>query len=140
MRAELKKLTVTTIARTLDFGLMASIAAPMRRDERDAVAAFLGIQGGNGTPPASAFCADRTVRIDDNAKAVWNGWSPSLANTRYQPGDMAGLSIAQVPKLKLKWAYGYDGDIVAFSPPTVLGNQLFVGSAGGVVQALRRDT
>ena len=140
MRAELKKLTVTTIARTLDFGLMASIAAPMRRDERDAVAAFLGIPGGDGTPPARAFCADRTVRIDNNAKAVWNGWSPSLANTRYQPGDMAGLSIAQVPKLKLKWAYGYDGDIVAFSPPTVLGNQLFVGSVGGMVQALRRDT
>ena len=140
MRAELKKLTVATITRTLDFGLMASIASPMRRDERDAVAAFLGIPGGNGTPPAKAFCGDRTVRIDDHAKTVWNGWSPSLANTRYQPGDLAGLSIAQVPKLNLKWAYGYDGDIVAFSPPTVLGDQLFVGSAGGVVQALRRDT
>jgi polyvinyl alcohol dehydrogenase (cytochrome) len=139
-REELKKLTVTTITRTLDFGLMASIASPMRRDERDAVAAFLGVPGGNATLPTKAFCADRNVKIDDHAKAVWNGWSPSLANTRYQPADLAGLSIAQVPRLKLKWAYGYDGDIVAFSPPTVLGNQLFVGSAGGLVQALRVDS
>ncbi|MGA2716822.1 MAG: PQQ-binding-like beta-propeller repeat protein [Bryobacteraceae bacterium] len=139
-REELKKLTVTTITRTLDFGLMASIASPMRRDERDAVAAFLGLPGGNATPPATAFCADRSVKIDDHAKAVWNGWSPSLTNTRYQPADLAGLSIAQVPRLKLKWAYGYDGDIVAFSPPTILGNQLFVGSAGGTVQALRVDS
>ena len=139
-RDELKKLTVTTITRTLDFGLMASIASPMRRDERDAVAAFLGMPGGNTTSPAKAFCADRSVRIDDQAKAVWNGWSPSLANTRYQSADLAGLSVTQVPRLKLKWAYGYDGDIVAFSPPTVLGNQLFVGSAGGVVQALHLDS
>ena len=139
-RDELKKLTVTTITRTLDFGLMASIASPMRRDERDAVAAFLGMPGGNATSPAKAFCADRSVKIDDQAKAVWNGWSPSLANTRYQSADLAGLSVTQVPRLKLKWAYGYDGDIVAFSPPTVLGNQLFVGSAGGVVQALHLDS
>ena len=139
-RDELKKLTVTTITRTLDFGLMASIASPMRRDERDAVAAFLGMPGGNATSPAKAFCADRSVKIDDQARAVWNGWSPSLANTRYQSADLAGLSVTQVPRLKLKWAYGYDGDIVAFSPPTVLGNQLFVGSAGGVVQALHLDS
>jgi len=139
-RDELKKLTVTTITRTLDFGLMASIASPMRRDERDAVAAFLGMPGGNATSPAKAFCTDRSVKIDDQAKAVWNGWSPSLANTRYQSADLAGLSVTQVPRLKLKWAYGYDGDIVAFSPPTVLGNQLFVGSAGGVVQALHLDS
>jgi mono/diheme cytochrome c family protein len=54
-REDLKKLTVTTITRTLDFGLMASIASPMRRDERDAVAGFLGIPGGNATLPAKAF-------------------------------------------------------------------------------------
>jgi polyvinyl alcohol dehydrogenase (cytochrome) len=140
MRAELKRLTTATITRTLDFGVMASIASALRRDERDAVATLLGIPGGNGTLPAKAFCADRKVTINDHAKAVWNGWSPSLANTRYQPVDLAGMNIAQVPSLKLKWAYGYDGDIVAFSPPTVVGNQLFVGSAGGVVQALRLDS
>jgi len=139
-RGDLKKLTVATITRTLDFGLMASIASPLRRDERDAVAAFLGIPGGNATPPAKAFCADRSVKIDDRSKTVWNGWSPSLTNTRYQPADTAGLSITQVPRLKLKWAYGYDGDMVAFSQPTVLGSHLFVGSAGGIVQALRLDS
>jgi polyvinyl alcohol dehydrogenase (cytochrome) len=139
-RDDLKKLTVATITRTLDFGLMASISSAMRRDERDAVAAFLGIPGGNAPPPAKAFCADRSVKIDDHAKAVWNGWSPSLANTRYQSADVAGLTLAQVPRLKLKWAFGYAGDMVAFSQPTIMGQYLFVGSAGGMVQALRQDT
>ena len=139
-REELKKLSVATITRTLDFGLMASVASPMRREERDAVAAYLGIPGGNAGPPATAFCADRTVKIDDRAKPVWNGWSPALTNTRYQPADQAGLTIAQVPRLKLKWAFGYDGDMVAFSQPAILGQQMFLGSAGGVVQALRADS
>ena len=45
-----------------------------------------------------------------------------------------------MPQLKLKWAFGFDGDISAFSQPTVIGRQVFVGSAGGVVHALRADT
>jgi len=46
------------------------------------------------------------------------------------------LTFAEVPRLKLKWAYGFDGDIIAFSQPTILDGQLFVGSASGLVQAL----
>jgi hypothetical protein len=40
-RDALQKMSATRIMRTLDFGLMMSIAYPMRRDEREAVAAFL---------------------------------------------------------------------------------------------------
>ena len=39
--------------------------------------------------------------------------------------------------LKLKWAFGFDGDVTAFSQPTVIDDQVFVGSAGGVIHALR---
>ena len=41
---------------------------------------------------------------------------------------------------KLKWAFGFEGDISAFGQPTVIGGQVFVGSAGGVVHALRADS
>jgi polyvinyl alcohol dehydrogenase (cytochrome) len=139
-REELKKLSVNSILRTLDFGEMSNIATPMRREERDAVAAFLGVNTGNGTPPAKAFCADRTVTVSTPPKLGWNGWSPTITNTRYQSGEVAGLTIDQVRRLKLKWAYGLDGDIVAFAAPTVLDRHLFIGSAGGLVQALSVDT
>jgi polyvinyl alcohol dehydrogenase (cytochrome) len=80
------------------------------------------------------------VAITGRSKSEWNGWSPATTNTRYQPGDAAGLTIDQVRKLKLKWAYGFDGDIVAFAQPTVLDGNLFVGSASGQVQALKADS
>jgi polyvinyl alcohol dehydrogenase (cytochrome) len=135
----LRSMTSTRILRTLDFGAMMTIAYQLRRDEREAVAVFLGKPGGDVPPPAAAFCRDRSVAVDTSAPA-WNGWSPSRDNARFAPAPLAGLTAAQVPKLTLKWAFGFDGDISAFSQPTVIGRQVFVGSAGGVVHALRADT
>ena len=139
-RDELKKLSVTRILRALDFGEMNNVASKLRQDEREAVASYLGVPGGNVQFPAKAYCADRMVRLTGRGKAEWNGWSPALTNTRYQPGDAAGLTLGQIPRLKLKWAYGFDGDIVAFAQPTVLDGHLFVGSASGLVQALNVES
>ena len=139
-RNELKKLSIARILRTLDFGEMQNVASKLRRDEREAVASYLGVPGGNGEVPAKAYCVDRMVTLTGHSKAEWNGWSPALTNTRYQPGDAAGLTLSQVPRLKLKWAYGFDGDIVAFAQPTVVNGHLFVGSASGLVQALNVES
>src|SRR5580693_8419146 len=40
-----------------------------------------------------------------DAGSGWNGWGPDQGNSRFQPN--AGLSAAQVPGLKLKWAFGF---------------------------------
>ena len=139
-RDELKKLSVTRILRALDFGEMNNVASKLRQDEREAVATYLGVPGGNDQPSAKAYCSDRTVRLTGRGKSEWNGWSPALTNTRYQPGDAAGFTLGQVPRLKLKWAYGFDGDIIAFAQPTILDGHLFVGSASGLVQALNVES
>ena len=88
-RDELKKLSVTRILRALDFGEMNNVASKLRQDEREAVATYLGVPGGNDQPSAKAYCSDRTVRLTGRGKSEWNGWSPALTNTRYQPGDAA---------------------------------------------------
>jgi polyvinyl alcohol dehydrogenase (cytochrome) len=139
-RAVLQAMTPSRILRTLDFGAMMTIAYTLRREEREAVAAFLGKPGPEPRPRPEAYCADRSVSVIDVTKASWNGWSPSRDNARFVPGPLAGLTAEQVPKLKLKWAFGFEGDVSAFSQPTVIGNQIFVGSASGVVHALRADT
>src|SRR5215510_1027524 len=54
-RDALQKLSPARILKTLDFGAMMSIAYPLRRDERDAVARFLGQGKDDPPPPASAF-------------------------------------------------------------------------------------
>ncbi len=70
----------------------------------------------------------------------WNGWSPADDNARYVPGDKAGLSIGQLSKLKLKWAFGFPGDIIAFGAPTVFNGTVFTGSASGKIYALDAQT
>ncbi len=139
-REALVNMTASRIMRTLDFGAMMTVAYTMRRDEREAVANFLGRPGTEPGPRAEAFCADRSVRLDNPATASWNGWSPTRDNARFAHAALAGLSAAQVPTLQLRWAFGFEGDISAFGQPTVIGNQIFVGSAGGLIHALRADT
>jgi polyvinyl alcohol dehydrogenase (cytochrome) len=131
----LRAMTSARILRTLDFGSMMTVAYPLRRDEREAVAAFLGKPGPEPEPSPAAFCMDRRVSLDLTDRA-WNGWSPTSDNTRFVPNTVSGIAAADVPGLRLKWAFGFAGDISAFAQPTVIGDHIFVGSAGGVVHAL----
>jgi polyvinyl alcohol dehydrogenase (cytochrome) len=135
-REALTKMPAARILRTLDFGLMMSIAYPLRRDEREAVASFLGTGTDVLAPPAGASCRDGTTMMAGGSTSDWTGWSPSAANTRFQPSQSAGLEARDLHRLELKWAFGFGGDVIAFAAPTVFNGTLFVGSAGGVVQAL----
>jgi len=137
-REALKQLSVARILRTLDFGVMINIAYVLNREEREAVANYLGVQRVDQPVPPQAYCKDRTVNIGASPSPIWNGWGPDLSNARYT--TTSGLTLNQVGKLKLKWAYAFDGDVTAFAAPTVLGSTLFVGSAGGAVQALSTDS
>ena len=53
---------------------------------------------------------------------------------------MAGLEARDLPKLKLKWAFGFPETSHAWSQPTVAGGRVFVGSQGGRVFALDAKT
>jgi polyvinyl alcohol dehydrogenase (cytochrome) len=139
-RDALQKIPAARILRTLDFGLMMGVAYPMKREEREAVAGYLGTKGEEAPPPASAFCPAGQHPLSGQAAGSWNGWSPSASNARYQSTEEAALTTRQVRHLKLKWALGFAGDITAFAAPTVLNGTLFVGSAGGAVQAVNAKT
>ncbi len=142
-KSALQQMPATRILRVLDFGVMMSVAYPLRRDEREAVAGYLGTAAGDPAPPPSAFCADRAVRslpIGDGHTPQWNGWSPTAANTRFQTAANAGLTLDQVTRLSLKWAFVFDGDVSTFNQPTVIGSSLFVASPSGAVYALGTDT
>jgi polyvinyl alcohol dehydrogenase (cytochrome) len=137
-RETFKKMPSARIVHALESGVMSAVV-PLAKDERDAVAAYLGSTSASSLPP-SAFCRDRKVAIADASRRTWNGWSPSPGNTRYQPAEAAGLTIEQVRSLRLKWAFGFDGDLSSFSQPAVLDGQIFVGSSAGVVYALRAES
>ena len=138
-RDALRQMPAARIARALEGGAMMNVALTMTRDERAAVSAFLGRPGDAGGPPASAFCPDRRVTLAAKPAITWNGWSPGTGNTRFQAAAAAGITASQIPGLRLKWAFGFDGDVSAYSQPTVLDGQIFVGSASGIVHAMRAD-
>ena len=140
----LQSLTVSRIVRTLNFGSMMSIGSGLTGDEKQAVAAYLGkAETAAAVLPARAYCANREVRLTGQTQ-YWNGWSPAAAagsagtNNRYQ--TTGALSLSQVGRLRLKWAFGMEGDLSAFAPPAIIGNHLFVGSASGRVNALDATT
>jgi polyvinyl alcohol dehydrogenase (cytochrome) len=70
----------------------------------------------------------------------WNGWGASPEQRRYQNAAMAGLAAEDVPRLKLKWAFGFAGATRAYAQPTVVAGRVFVGSAGGEVYSLDAAT
>jgi polyvinyl alcohol dehydrogenase (cytochrome) len=63
----------------------------------------------------------------------WNGWGRDLFNTRYQPEP--AIRAMDVPKLALKWAFGFQGGN-EFGQPTLVDGRLFVASSAGRIYAL----
>jgi polyvinyl alcohol dehydrogenase (cytochrome) len=106
--------------------------------ERRAVAEYLSgrAPGGDITGAITGRCTASPPLVVSEASLAWAGWSPSLANTRFQPASQAGLTVDQVPRLSLKWAFGFPDATSAWSQPTVAGGRLFVGSQNGTVYSL----
>src|SRR5206468_10988506 len=93
------------------------------------------------TPSPQSLCAARAGDFAGaSAGPAWNGWGVNTSNTRHQDEAAAGFTAAQVPRLKLKWAFGFPGDVAADAQPTVVGGRVFVGSQSGNVYALDAQT
>jgi polyvinyl alcohol dehydrogenase (cytochrome) len=90
--------------------------------------------------PSATCAASNAALVDPLAKPHWNGWGVSPLQHRFQQAAMARLAPEDVPRLKLKWAFGFAGDARAYAQPTVMGGRVFVGSAGGKVYALDAST
>jgi polyvinyl alcohol dehydrogenase (cytochrome) len=85
-------------------------------------------------------CRTTPPVTDPATGARWNGWGAGVTNTRFQPQDQARLSAADVPKLKLKWAFGIANVTQARSQPAISGGRLFMASDSGIVYALDPKT
>jgi len=124
----------------MDFGLMMSIAYPLHREEREAIANFLGAGTEDAPYSSGAFCSEKEASLGTKSSGSWTGWSPTFSNIRFQATEQSRLTASQVSSLKLKWAFGFPGDIIAFGAPTVQGETLFTGSASGTVHAVNAKT
>ncbi len=142
IRSHLSEMSAERILGSMESGVMFNQARPLASNQRDAVAEYLaGKKLGSGKaedePDRSAFCSGAPGTFESPFSAPhWNGWGLTPENSRYQPPAMAGLSATDLPRLKLKWAFGFPGDIRAYSQPTIAGGRLFTGSASGRIYSL----
>ena len=112
---------------------MTAIGGTLSPADRTSVAKFLGTAGAEAIPQ-SAHCSGTPPSVK-NAPS-WNGYGVDAANSRFQPARAAGIAGEDVPRLKLKWAFGFPGVTTSFGAPTVYGGRVFIGSADGTVYAL----
>ncbi len=130
------------VLKALIDGPMAAQGRALNDAEMHNVAMFLtGKKFTGGGIPAQAYCADRTVSLDTSkGQPSWNGWGNGNENARAQSAAMAGLKAADVPKLKLKWAFAVPGVIRVYGQPTVIGGTAFFGTASDKVFAIDAKT
>ena len=131
----LKAMSPESIVRALTQGAMRVQAARLTAPERIAIAEYLtGKPVQTASPGTTGRCSGEPPT--GFAGQQWNGWGVDVENTRFQPADAAGLTVDQVPKLKLKWAFGFPGEYSAFAQPSIAGGRVFVGSVAGLVYSL----
>ena len=126
------------ILSALTAGAMRPQGGRLTGAERRAVAEFITgrAPGGDATGVSVGRCATAPALTITPQSASWSGWSPTNANTRFQSAEAAGITRENVPRLALKWAFGFPDSTSAWSQPTVFGGRLFVGSQNGIVYAL----
>jgi len=137
-REDIGKRSPEEIMKTMMAGAMQPQSAGLTPEDGRAIARYVaGKEFGKVEASTSGICPGgaKPFRLEG---AGWNGWGVDSANTRYQ--EHSGLAADQVPKLKLKWAFGFPGTSVAYAQPAVVGGRVFVGSGSGKVYSLDAAT
>lgn len=89
---------------------------------------------------AANQCAENPALTDPASGAAWNGWGAGISNSRFQPAEAAQLAADEVPKLKLKWAFGLAGAKQVFGEPVVASGRVFFSDDTGAVYSLNAET
>ena len=141
----LRAMNLMQVLAALQTGMMKTVGDTLTPQERYAVALYLSVSAPKAVPlSASAFCGTSSppFRFSSSASsgAGWTGWSTNVNNWRFQDSKAAGLTAADVPKLKLKWAFSLGNETAARSQPAVAGGRIFFGTATGDVYSLDART
>ena len=131
-RAELVFHTPADIVTALTTGVMAPMAKGLSRPEIEAVALYLAPGQKLGSTGSDQMCASNGP-IKASA-SDWPALGPDENSSRFQPNP--GIGAAEVPRLKVKWAFSMAGG----GQPVVVGDWLFITNRGGKFYALDAKT
>jgi polyvinyl alcohol dehydrogenase (cytochrome) len=129
------------IYEALTTGAMAGQGQSLSDVEKRMVALFMsgrpvGAEAQGDAKQMANQCPSNPPLENPASGPEWNGWGVDAYNTRFQTAKGAGLTAAQVPNLKLKWAFAFPGGVSAYGQPTVASGRVFVGTDTGFVYSL----
>ena len=132
--------TPEDVLASITTGSMAQYAEGLSEFEKRVVAVYVGGR------PLGASAAGDASQMKNRCEArpaftpfkgsEWNGWGFDSDDSRFQTNP--GLTAADVPKLGLKWAFGFPNGNSAYSQPAVVGGRVFVGADTGFVYSMPR--
>ena len=97
-----------------------------------------------GTAAAAKQQANRCPRsepfVDPSSQPRWMAWGNDHSNARFQPAASAKLLLQDVPKLRVKWAFGVPDVLRMAAQPVVVSGRLFMGADNGKLYALDART
>jgi polyvinyl alcohol dehydrogenase (cytochrome) len=141
--AAIKAMTGEAVYISLSIGAMKSRAEGLSTAEIFSLIGYIAPIGGQHANTGAAFtptCNNKATFQPSANSPGWNGWSPSVTNSRFQDAASAKLSLSDVPKLKLKWAFNLGDTTVARAQPAIVAGRLFITTATGAVYALDADS
>jgi polyvinyl alcohol dehydrogenase (cytochrome) len=143
--ATLKKMSPERIYFALSQGDMVQMARELTDLQKRQIAEWVGgrMLGSSESGDASKMpnrCTANPPMHDASSSGSWNGWSPGLADARFQSGKDANMTAAKVARMKVKWAFGFPGASEAYAQPTVVDGRVFVASDAGYVYSLDAET
>ena len=137
----LQQMTPGAIHNSLTSGAMRAQAAGLSAQDKADVAQYLADRKlGTARTSRIALCRAPRARFDRGEPPVFAGWGLDPSNSHAIPTALAGIDRRNIGRLKLKWAFGFEGATRARSQPSLAGGAIYVGSSNGRVYALDRQT
>ncbi len=138
--AAMREMSPENVIKSLETGQMKQQGAALSGEQRAAVAEFLTAKSiGRAAADRAGICANANAAFTPDARN-WNGWGVDVTNSRFQPAGQAMLAAADVPRLKLKWAFAFRDTFVAYGQPSIVGGRVFVASANRNIYSLDAKT
>lgn len=143
-RVQLRQFTPEAVLTALTNGKMQVQGATLIEAQKRIVSEYATGKRLSAAPASTGVvankCAIDTPMGDPSRGASWNGHGNGLTATRYQPANVGKVTAADLPRLKLKWAFGFAGVGAARTQPTIAGGRLFTASENSEVHALNPKT
>lgn len=136
---DLRQMSPDAVVDALTSGAMREQGMALTVETRRAVAEFVTAKRVTASAePSAARCAPTSTW--STSGPAWNGWSTDGKNGRFQTQAQARLAANLVPRLSLRWAFGFPRTSSQNAPPTVVGGRVFIPSTNRIVYALDAAT